>query len=631
MDASLLKKSERMKIMAKENAILKDVDILNEEFTESFDFDELEEKLQSQLEEELADMQFLAEEKEKIGSPENLGDVIMDVVWEQFLNQIAVTAGEDFIKENRDLHLDLRNEAHILSAENFEQGKMPTHNPNKDTYQKRYNEYRDDFRTDPNMEVKMNKNMRYNEDTKTYERYDTKTDSWIGKTRYNEETKVWEDWDSRAGNWKKKLASGARDKFDTRTDDQKGTAAVAKDHTISVAEQICDTEAAAFVERETRKEFAKSDANLNDLDARANSSKNDLTMDEWLNSEKNGQKPSERFDIDEDDLRKKDAEAREEYEKMKEEGKKKTIAEGKKSQKEEAFRIGRKTLRAVLMQLLAELVREIIAKLVKWFKSAKKALDTLLDSLKEAIHSFIGKMKTHLINAGNTVFTTVATAIIGPVFGTIKKVWMMLKQGWSSLKNAVKYIKDPANKGKPVGILLMEVGKIIIAGLTGAGALILGEVIEKGLMTIPIFAFEIPLLGSLANILGVFFGAVVAGIIGAIAINLLDKLISKKQKEEVQAATIEKGNQVIAKQHQIQIVSEVLLERDKENAQSNIWGRHQEAASIMRDAYGNIMEDFVEDFSQSAYASVIDEEAVFANKKIDKISKDLDDLLGELR
>ena len=38
------------KIMAKENAILNNEDILNEEFTESFDFDELEEKLQSQLE-----------------------------------------------------------------------------------------------------------------------------------------------------------------------------------------------------------------------------------------------------------------------------------------------------------------------------------------------------------------------------------------------------------------------------------------------------------------------------------------------------------------------------------------------------------------------------------------------------
>ena len=185
------------------------------------------------------------------------------------------------------------------------------------------------------------------------------------------------------------------------------------------------------------------------------------------------------------------------------------------------------------MQLLAELVKEIIAKLVKWFKSAKKNLGALLDSLKEAIHSFISKMKEHLINAGNTVLSTVATAILGPVFGTIKKVWMLLKQGWKSLKEAINYIKKPENKGKSIGRLMLEVGKIIIAGLTGAGALLLGEIIEKGLMTIPVFAFEIPLLGSLASIIGIFLGAVVSGIIGAIAINLIEKRIEKSQKSKM--------------------------------------------------------------------------------------------------
>lgn len=124
--------------MAKENAILDKKEQLNEDLTESFDFDELEEKLQSQLEEELADMQFLAEEKEKIGNPDNLGNVIMDVVWEQFINQVAVTAGEDFIKENRGLHLDLRKEAHIQTTENFADGKIATHNTEIDYQQRKY-------------------------------------------------------------------------------------------------------------------------------------------------------------------------------------------------------------------------------------------------------------------------------------------------------------------------------------------------------------------------------------------------------------------------------------------------------------------------------------------------------------
>ena len=51
--------------MAKENAILDKEEQVNEDLAESFDFDALEEKLQSQLEEEIADMQFLAEEKKK--------------------------------------------------------------------------------------------------------------------------------------------------------------------------------------------------------------------------------------------------------------------------------------------------------------------------------------------------------------------------------------------------------------------------------------------------------------------------------------------------------------------------------------------------------------------------------------
>lgn len=114
--------------MANESAFLSEEEEMYDSITKLFDFDELEEKLQSQLEEDLADMQFLIEEKEKIGNPESLGNIMKEVVWEQFLNQIAVTAGEDFIRENNGLTLDLRNEAHIQTAENFAKGKIATHN-----------------------------------------------------------------------------------------------------------------------------------------------------------------------------------------------------------------------------------------------------------------------------------------------------------------------------------------------------------------------------------------------------------------------------------------------------------------------------------------------------------------------
>ena len=241
--------------------------------------------------------------------------------------------------------------------------------------------------------------------------------------------------------------------------------------------------------------------------------------------------------------------------------------------------------------MLAALIKEIIGKLVKWFKSTKKELSTLLDSLKEAIHSFIRDMKTHLANAANTAVSTIATAILGPIFGTIKKAWMMLKQGWKSLKNAINYIKDPANKGMPISILLMEVGKIIITGLTVTGALVLGEAIEKGLMMIPGFAFEIPLLGSLANILGIFLGAVVSGIIGAIALNMIDKFIAKKQKAEIQQKLIEQGNKVLNTQGKLIKVNEEKLDITKETVSSNIKERHEKAHQYMNEALTSIFNE----------------------------------------
>ncbi|WP_227985786.1 hypothetical protein [Streptococcus ruminantium] len=547
----------------KKNAVLDKTELINEDLMESFDFDELEKKLQCHLEEELSDVQFLVEEGENIGNPNNLGEIIKDVVWEQFLNQVAVTAGEDFIKENRGLHLDLRKEAHIQTMENFAEGRLARHNTEID-YQQRYDDWQTNFQKEPNITHRTS-NYRYNEDQQVHEKYDTRSNSW-----------------------KKVLNKGVRADFDKGRPTGKKTANTNMDHIVSAGEIIRDPAANAYMTREEQIVFANSDQNLNLMDSAANQSKGDSTMSEFLESERDGKKAAERFNVDEGELRKKDTEAREEYEKRKKEAEQKSIEAGKKSRKEEAFRVGGKMLRAVLMQLLAELVREIIAKLVQWFKSSKRVLDTLLDSVKEAIHSFIGKMKQHLINAGNTLFTTFATAIFGPIIGTLKKVWIMLKQGWSSLRNAITYIKNPANKGKPIGILLMEVGKIIVAGMAGIGAMLLGEVIEKGLITIPVFAIEIPLLGSLANILGIFFGAVSSGIVGAIAINLIEKQIAKSMMQENIDAQITKGNEILRTQHQLQGVSEVKLYHIKSTVAQNIHERNSVAANMMAESVENI-------------------------------------------
>ena len=64
---------------------------------DSFNMEDLERGLEEQLEEKLGDLDFLEEERERIGNPDHLGETVMNVVWEQFMNQVAATAGEDFI------------------------------------------------------------------------------------------------------------------------------------------------------------------------------------------------------------------------------------------------------------------------------------------------------------------------------------------------------------------------------------------------------------------------------------------------------------------------------------------------------------------------------------------------------
>lgn len=231
--------------MATENksAVLSEIDILNEESSEVFDFDELEAKLQGQLEEELADLELLQEDKEKISNPDALGETIKNVVWEQFINQIATTAGEDFIKENNNLHLDLSKDAHFLTTENFKQGVMPTHNPNKETYQQRYDDWQSNFVKDENGNVVTHQ--------------------------------------TRSGKEEATLVKGARKPFD---DERKKRGLVGNaekgtdmDETVSVAEIIRDPSANAHMTQEERIEFDLSEKNLNEMDSSWNRSNFDET------------------------------------------------------------------------------------------------------------------------------------------------------------------------------------------------------------------------------------------------------------------------------------------------------------------------------------------------------------------
>ena len=106
------------------------------------------------------------------------------------------------------------------------------------------------------------------------------------------------------------------------------------------------------------------------------------------------------------------------------------------------------------------------------------------------------------------------------------------------------------------------------------------------------------------------------------ASKLVDKKVdfeSRPQKDE-----ISRNSNVVKEMYQA-----------KSESAKEIYDRHSRASEIMKDAYSNIMQDFVEDYSdekstnekEKNESAIIDGESASVMKEIDLISDELDDLL----
>ena len=500
---------------------------------------DLKSTLQVELNDILDELSSIEEDREKLQNNQYLEEAIQDIIWDQVQNQLAVQIGEEFIKDNNGQKLDLRKDAHIQTTENFEKGKFASHN-REFNYQERYDKWQDNFTTNKKGE--------------------------------------------------RVLKKEARQFFDKGRD--MGSAAVHKDHTVSIKEQLNDIEMAAFFSKEQVKEFANSSKNLHDLDASANKSKNDKTMTEFLNSERNGLKPEERFNIDRKQLEKDDKEAREELKNRKDENKNIAIQSGKKSRRKEALKVTGKALKAAVLQLLTEFLREIVKKFISWLGEREKNFENFIAKVKEAITNFITNLSHHVLGVGQSMVTMLATSIIGPVVGTFMQVWTFIQQGWRSLTDAIDYLKNPENKNKSTSVKMLEIGKIIVAGVTAAGAIVLSSAIGATLLSIfPPLGVEIPLLGRLSGLIGTFMGATVAGIAGAFVLKLIDQMIVDKQIDELTNKKIDKYNDKLIVQDQMNAVGMALVRVDKMESLSQMEDRHHQAAEIMRDELSFLLEE----------------------------------------
>lgn len=534
---------------------------------EDLDLNSLETKLQSELEEQFSDLNLLQEEREHINNPDHLGETVMNVIWEQFMNQVAVTAGEDFIKENHGLTLDLRNEAHIQTAENFANGNIATHNYiSKEQLEQNYDRYKNkphkEFRKEY-VDPKMDDTLKRAGELKK-QGIDTVTDIYTGKQIPTET----------------KLANGKNNPEAAQREHVKSSAEMYKNPSLQMANS--NEELAAIINNPENLQGYTT--------AERNNRKSDKSAAEMSESDKNEywEEANERA---------------EKYIKQEEKkGEERLEKEGRKTQKEEAFRIGGKALRTALMSILATLVKEVIGKLVLWLKSAEKSLNTLIDYIKRAIISFASKLKDLLINTTDSILTTIATSIIGPVVGVIKKTFTLLKQGWKSLMEAIQYLRSPENRNKPLRYLLPQVGTIVISGLSGVGAIVLGEFIEKSLMGFPFLAVDIPILGSPANLIGTLMGAIVCGVIGAIAIDLINKYIAKQQENNNTRDQINKKNEILRTQDKLIDIKAQKMVTAKEQAFHTMRERREQAKDTILEAMATIFsEDENEDESHVEY------------------------------
>lgn len=517
---------------------------------------QLEQQLEAALAEKMDDLDSLRDDLQSIGSVDRLGDVILNAVWDQFTAQVAITAGEDFLRENGGLTLDLSDDAHIQSTEMFAEGIFATHYTGEIDFQQRYADWQSNFQRDD-----------------------------AGNIIYHT---------TRGGKSEPTLVKDARKPYDAARPKGSKEAHTDMDHTIPAAVYIRDPGANAHLTEADRVAHANSAANLREMDSSLNRSKSDMTMEQWLDTPNaRGQKPDEIFDISPEQIaqmRKDGEDAEAAFQAEVAEGEKRTIESGRQSQKQEFYRVGKQVLKAAFMSLLLELVKEIVRKLIQWLKSSAKSIKTFIDHMKQAILTFFARMQQLLVNAADAAVTTVAYAILGPVVGLVKKVIVMLKQGWRSLKEAVEYLRRPENRGKPMRELLPQVGIIVVSGLSAIGAMALGELIEAELMTIPFLSAPIPIIGTPANLIGTMLGAIVCGVAGAIAINLINRYIAEQQKVDNVEAQAEKRNEILALQDRLIDVKTDKLDKTQRDVAQSIIDRHKTAGSMMTEMLSNILD-----------------------------------------
>ena len=144
--------------------------------------------------------------------------------------------------------------------------------------------------------------------------------------------------------------------------------------------------------------------------------------------------------------------------------------------------------------------------------------------------------------------------------------------------------------------MMLEIGKIVVAGLSATGAIVLGETLGASLTaSFPVLAISIPLLGTIGGLIGTFMGATLSGIIGAFVLKMIDQQIVDRQIADLSSERIDQKNEMLVIQDQLLDVKNVKLEVEKNTIINTIKERHDIAATMMKEKLSDIFSESTTD------------------------------------
>ena len=542
---------------------------------QTLNYDELEELLEQQFEMEFSNLESLQTEFKEIGTPDKLSEVILDEIWNQFGNQIGLDMTSDTLLKQYNDNKDKPKEytkvigKSILEDKRFKDAKN-------------------------NMKDKLSSG--------------TLKDEYTGKTlKINEKVnldhvvprkQIFEN------SWRKiadidpvDLANKSENLAATNESLNKSKGAKSNSEYIKNREQR-EKELRNQVQRANEKIDKK---NISDAEKRNLKAENEKRLNDKLAA---------------------DSKKMLKAEKTAKKAINKDIA--KKASVRMANKAGKDAIKAMFVAALFGMLKEIMNALVRFFKSKKRSFNIFLDQMKNALHSFFRKIKDFIKVGVDSFVGSIVGEIIGAINQKLRRLPNMVKQVFGSIRESISYLSNPENQSHSTEIKIVHISKIITSGLVAVGAMFLGEILEKYLLTIPGMGFEIKFLGTLANVLGMFFASVLTGILAVIIINGLDQFISRKLIEENQKQQADKKNELL----RIQDIQIFVAEQNVAVKRNDIFSKMAKNHQKLRELLGNVQEEFSNskiDFKQRLLAN----EMYFDEKQseLEKMQSALNDLL----